>query len=162
LGDIFHIYSDGDNLPSIYLCCMADVHDKATRSYNMSQIKGKNTKPEVLVRKFLFSKGFRYRIHDKRLPGKPDIVLPKYKTVIFVNGCFWHGHEGCKYYVVPKTRTDWWLDKISSNRGNDTRNEQQLKRSSWQVITLWECELKNENILHNLEELVRTLLKDIS
>jgi len=78
----------------------------------MSQIKGKNTKPEMLVRKFLFSKGFRYRLHVKDLPGKPDIVLPKYITVIFINGCFWHGHKGCRYFVIPKTRTEWWLQKI--------------------------------------------------
>src|SRR5665647_1060941 len=95
---------------------MADVHDKQTRSYNMSQIKGKNTKPEMLVRKFLFSKGFRYRLHVKNLPGKPDILLPKYKTIIFVNGCFWHGHENCMYYVIPKTRTEWWLDKINRTK----------------------------------------------
>ena len=87
---------------------MADVHGKKTRSFNMSQIKGKDTKPEILVRKFLFLKGFRFRLHDKRLPGKPDIVLPKHNTVINVNGCFWHGHTGCRYYVVPKTRTNWW------------------------------------------------------
>jgi DNA mismatch endonuclease (patch repair protein) len=85
---------------------MADVHDSATRGYNMSQIKGKSTKPEIVVRKFLFSKGFRYRIHDKKLPGKPDIVLPKYRTIIFVHGCFWHGHQACKYYVVPKTNSE--------------------------------------------------------
>src|SRR5688572_14620702 len=84
---------------------MADVHSKEVRSYNMSRIKGKNTKPEMLVRKFLHANGFRYRLHAKKLPGKPDILLPKYKTVIFVHGCFWHGHEGCKYYVIPKTRT---------------------------------------------------------
>jgi len=102
---------------------MTDVHDKQTRSYNMSQIKGKNTKPEMLVRRFLFSKGFRYRLHVKDLPGKPDLVLPKYKTVIFINGCFWHGHEGCRYFVIPKTRTEWWLHKIK-----DTwRNEQKAK-----------------------------------
>lgn len=88
------------------------MHDIPTRSYNMSQIKGKNTKPEILVRKFLFSKGFRYRLHVKNLPGNPDIVLPKYKTDIFVNGCFWHGHKGCRYFVLPKTRTEWWLQKI--------------------------------------------------
>ena len=84
---------------------MADVHDKQTRSFNMSQIKGSNTKPEIAVRKFLFANGFRYRVNDKRLPGKPDIVLPKYKTAIFVNGCFWHGHENCKYFELPKIRT---------------------------------------------------------
>ena len=90
---------------------MTDVHDKVTRSYNMSQIKGKNTKPEMLVRKFLFSKGFRYKINDRKLPGKPDIVLPKYKTIIFVNGCFWHGHENCKYFKIPVIRKEWWLEK---------------------------------------------------
>ncbi|MBS4058867.1 MAG: DNA mismatch endonuclease Vsr [Bacteroidetes bacterium] len=91
-----------------------DVHNPETRSYNMSRIKGKNTLPEMIVRKFLFSKGFRYKLHDKNLPGKPDIVLPKYKTVIFIHGCFWHGHEGCQYFVIPKTRTEWWLNKINS------------------------------------------------
>ncbi|RYZ18801.1 MAG: DNA mismatch endonuclease Vsr, partial [Chitinophagaceae bacterium] len=100
---------------------MADVHDKKTRSYNMSKIKGKNTKPEMLVRKFLHANGFRYRLHCKNLPGKPDIVLSKYKTVIFVHGCFWHGHEHCRYYVVPKTRTDWWLNKINRNIQNDKK-----------------------------------------
>ena len=81
---------------------MTDVHDKQTRSYNMSQIKGKNTKPEMLVRRFLFSKGFRYRLHVKDLPGKPDLVLPKYNTLIFINGCFWHGHENCSKFIIPK------------------------------------------------------------
>ncbi len=94
---------------------MADVHTKEIRSKNMAAIKGKNTRPEMLVRRFLHANGFRYKLHDKSLPGKPDIILPKYKTVIFVHGCFWHGHEGCKYYVVPKTRTEWWLNKINGN-----------------------------------------------
>ncbi len=102
---------------------MTDVHDKATRSYNMSRVRGKDTKPEMLVRKFLFSKGFRYRLHDKKLPGKPDIVLPKYKTVIFINGCFWHGHEGCRYFVVPKTRTEWWMGKITGTQKRDCEAE---------------------------------------
>ena len=96
----------------LYFCNMADVHDIKTRSYNMSRIRAKDTKPEILVRKFLFGKGFRFRLHSKNLPGKPDIVLPKYKTVVFVHGCFWHGHEGCKYLVIPKTRTSWWLNKL--------------------------------------------------
>ncbi len=108
----------------------------------MSRIKGKNTKPEMLVRKFLFSKGFRYRLHDKKLPGKPDIILPKYKTVIFVHGCFWHGHEGCKYFVVPKTRTDWWLNKINGNVANDKIKQGLLEQAGWRIINLWECELK--------------------
>jgi DNA mismatch endonuclease (patch repair protein) len=91
---------------------MGDVHDKATRSYNMSRIRGKDTKPEMLVRKHLHACGFRYRLHNKNLPGKPDLTLKKYHTVIFVNGCFWHGHEGCKYFVLPKTKSDWWRNKI--------------------------------------------------
>lgn len=124
---------------------MTDVHDKATRSYNMSQIKGKNTKPEMLVRKFLFSKGFRYRLHVKNLPGKPDIVLPKYKTVIFINGCFWHGHLGCKYFVIPKTRTEWWYEKIEGTRARDNDIGTILKEAGWNVITIWECQLKKNN-----------------
>ena len=104
-----------------------DVHDKKTRSYNMSCIKGKNTKPEEIVRKALFDNGFRYRKNDRRLPGTPDIVLPKYRTVIFVNGCFWHGHTGCKYYVVPKTNTEFWLNKIKSNIDRDAIKASQLK-----------------------------------
>jgi len=121
---------------------MTDVHNRQTRSYNMSQIKGKNTKPEIQIRKYLFAKGFRYRLHDKKLPGKPDIVLPKYKTVIFINGCFWHGHYNCKYYVIPKTRTDWWLSKISRNKQLDIENFTRLKSEGWNVITIFECELK--------------------
>jgi len=95
---------------------MTDVHNKKTRSYNMSRIKGKNTKPEMLVRKFLHKNGYRYRLNYSKLPGKPDIVLPKYKTVIFINGCFWHGHKECKFFVVPKTRTEWWFQRF-----NDTQ-----------------------------------------
>ena len=94
---------------------MADVHSKATRSFNMSKIKGKDTKPEMLVRKFLHANGFRYRLHVKDLPGKPDIVLPKYKTVILIHGCFWHIHNDCKYFVVPKTKTGWWMEKLNRN-----------------------------------------------
>lgn len=121
---------------------MADVHDKKTRSYNMSKIKGKDTKPEVTVRKFLHSKGFRYKLHDKKLPGKPDIVLPKYKTIIMVHGCFWHGHEGCKYFNIPKTRTKWWIDKIKKTHLKDLENESKLKELGWKVITIFECKLK--------------------
>src|SRR5687767_9523259 len=125
---------------------MADVHDKKTRSYNMSQIKGKNTKPEMLVRKFLHANGFRYRLHVKNLPGKPDIVLPKHKTVIFVHGCFWHGHKGCKYFVVPKTRTEWWLNKINNNKINDSRAIKELRRSGWRVLVIWECSIKQNRV----------------
>jgi len=121
---------------------MADVHDKKTRSYNMSQIKATNTKPEMLVRKFLHAQGFRYKLHDKKLPGKPDIVLRKYKTVIFIHGCFWHGHTNCKYFVVPKTRTQWWMNKINTNKANDAKAVNALRKDGWKIITVWECRLK--------------------
>jgi DNA mismatch endonuclease, patch repair protein len=132
---------------------MVDVHSKKIRSYNMSQIKGKDTKPELLVRKFLFSKGLRYRLNDKKLPGKPDLVLPKYKTVIFVHGCFWHGHKNCRYFVLPKTRTEGWSNKINGNRINDKKKRLILKKQSWKVITIWECQLKpkkREKTLYSL------------
>ena len=121
---------------------MADVHTKEQRSFNMSRITGKDTKPELLVRRFLHAKGFRYKLHDKSLPGKPDMVLPKYRTVIFVHGCFWHGHENCKYFKVPQTRTDWWLKKINTNRANDAKAVKALKNAGWKVMTIWECRLK--------------------
>jgi len=136
---------------------MADVHNKATRSYNMSRIKGKDTKPEMLVRKYLHAKGFRYKLHDKKLPGKPDIVLPKYKTIIFIHGCFWHGHTNCKYYVAPKTRTDWWLNKINSNITNDKKAVTTLKKDSWKIITIWECQLKPAKVNKTLNSLLKKL-----
>ena len=108
----------------------------------MSRIRSKDTKPEMLVRKFLHKSGFRYRLHVKDLPGKPDIVLPKYMTVIFVHGCFWHGHEGCKYYVVPKTKTEWWVDKINRNKTIDAQSISSLQSTGWKVLEIWECELK--------------------
>ena len=132
---------------------MMDVHSKETRSYNMSRIKSSNTKPEEIVRKYLFSKGFRYRKNDKRYPGKPDIVLPKYRTIIFVNGCFWHGHKDCKYYVVPKTNTDFWLNKINHNIERDQKQINQLKMEGWNVIVVWECQLKNKMISERLKAL---------
>ncbi|MPL95780.1 Very short patch repair protein [bioreactor metagenome] len=138
---------------------MADVHDKKTRSYNMSMIKGKDTKPELLVRKFLFSKGYRYKLNDKSLPGKPDIVLPKHKTVIFVNGCFWHGHENCRYFVIPKTRTQWWLDKIGKNKENDLKNAKLLSEAGWRVIRIFECDLKPANREKMLKVLINQLQK---
>lgn len=134
-----------------------DVHNIATRSFNMSRIKGKNTKPEMLVRKFLFANGFRYRLNVKSLPGKPDIVLPKYETVIFINGCFWHGHEGCRYFVVPKTRTEWWLDKIKGTQKRDREKEIELNVLGWKVITIWECQLKPANKDNTLLELINQI-----
>jgi DNA mismatch endonuclease (patch repair protein) len=136
---------------------MADVHNKETRSYNMSRIKGKDTKPEMLVRRFLHARGFRYRLHVKNLPGKPDIVLPKYKTVIFVHGCFWHGHQGCKFFVVPKTRTDWWLNKINGNVENDKKAFKALDELGWKVIEVWECDLKGKDLVKKLPSLLINL-----
>jgi len=136
---------------------MADVHTKKQRSYNMSRIKGKDTKPEMLVRKFLHANGYRYKLHDKKLPGKPDIVLPKYHTVIFVHGCFWHGHTNCKYFTVPKTRTKWWTDKINGNKANDEKAIKALKKDGWKVITVWECPLKSAKA----EKTLNSLLKKI-
>ena len=132
---------------------MADVHNKETRSYNMSRIKGKNTLPEVLVRKFLFANGYRYRLNVKTLHGKPDIVLPKYKTVIFINGCFWHGHEGCRYFTIPKTRTEFWLTKISDTQKRDREAESQLNELGWKVVTVWECQLKGLELSQTLNSL---------
>lgn len=121
---------------------MADRHTKEARSYNMSRIRAKDTLPELLVRKYLFSQGFRYRLHDKKLPGKPDIVLPKYKTVIFINGCFWHGHENCGYASIPKTRSEWWAAKIKRNIENDEIARKSLETGGWKVILIWGCHLK--------------------
>ncbi len=135
---------------------MSDVHDKATRSYNMSRIKNKNTKPEILVRQFLFANGFRYKLNDKQLPGKPDIVLLKYKTAIFVNGCFWHGHENCKYFRLPVTRMDWWKEKIERNKENDLKKQTILKDYGFKVIVIWECEIKNKSIYTTLIDAIKT------
>jgi len=123
----------------------------------MSRIRSTNTKPEMLVRKFLHAQGFRYKLHDKTLPGKPDLVLPKYKTAIFIHGCFWHGHKGCKYYVVPKTRTEWWLQKINGNIVNDVKAVKALKKDGWNVITVWECELKPDSLPQTLNKLLTRL-----
>ena len=123
----------------------------------MSRIRSTNTKPEEIVRKYLFSHGFRYRKNDKRLPGTPDIVLPKYKTVIFINGCFWHGHNQCKYFVIPKSNTEFWVNKINRNIERDTLNIDKLKSLGWNVITIWECELKNNRRDDRLEYLLHEL-----
>ena len=136
---------------------MPDVHSPEVRSYNMSRIHGKDTKPEELVRKYLFSKGFRYRKNDSRLPGKPDIVLPRYKTVIFVNGCFWHVHEGCKYFVWPKNNAEFWKDKLGKNVERDQRNYALLEQQGWRILVVWECELKTTSRNVKLSQLEKTL-----
>ena len=124
---------------------MSDFEEKPITektSRMMSRIKGQNTKPEMLVRQFLFKAGFRYRLHYKQLPGSPDIVLPKYKTAIFVHGCFWHGHEGC--YKPPTTRADFWARKVTRNRARDGRNKDDLENLGWRVLVIYECELKKK------------------
>jgi len=136
---------------------MADLHVPEVRSYNMSQIKGNNTRPEILVRKFLHQNGCRYSLHSKKLPGKPDIVLKKYRTVIFVHGCFWHGHDGCKYFVVPKTRKESWFNKISRNKEKDLENLKELIELEWNVIIVYECELKKDRKEDSLNLLIEKL-----
>ena len=123
---------------------MADVMTPEQRSRCMAAIKGKDTKPEMIVRKYLFSRGLRYRVNNHKLPGSPDIVLKKYKTVVFIDGCFWHGHEGCKYYRLPKTNVDFWRHKIAMNIARDYANSVDLRLSGWKVIRVWECDIKTK------------------
>lgn len=135
-----------------------DNRSAEARSRNMSHIPSKDTKPEETVRKYLFSKGFRYRKNVKDLPGKPDIVLPKYRTVIFVNGCFWHAHEGCKWFVKPKSREDFWEAKFKYNAERDQKNYRNLEDMGWRVIVIWECEIRHSDVsssLSNLESTIR-------
>ena len=134
-----------------------DKLTKEQRHRCMASIRGKDTKPELLVRRFLFSRGFRYRLNHPRLPGRPDIVLRKYRTVIFVNGCFWHGHEGCKNYVVPKSNTEFWTAKIERNRARDIDEQHELAAMGWHCITVWECQLKPAIRKNTLKSLVYTL-----
>jgi len=122
---------------------LSDVFTKKKRSEMMSRISGKDTKPEILVRKFLFSLGFRYRKNDKRYPGKPDIVLPKYKTAIFVHGCFWHRHLNCQLFKWPKSNREFWKKKLEGNAARDQKNKAELESLGWKVITVWECEMRN-------------------
>ena len=139
---------------------MADVHSPDVRRYNMSRINGKETKPEKTVRKYLFSKGFRYRKNLSSLPGKPDIVLLKYRVCIFVNGCFWHGHKGCKYFVWPKDNAEFWKKKITDNIVRDSKEHDLLAQMGWRVIVIWECQLKKSAIDKTLGDLVTDILAD--
>lgn len=136
---------------------MADKLTKEQRHRCMAQIRGKGTKPEMVVRKFLFGRGFRYRLNHPWLPGHPDIVLRKFRSVIFVNGCFWHGHEGCRYYVVPKSNTEFWKAKIARNRARDIEEQRRLASMGWHCITVWECQLKPAVREQTLESLAYTL-----
>lgn len=134
-----------------------DKLTKEQRHHCMASIRGKNTRPEIMVRKFLFSRGFRYRLNHPRLPGHPDIVMRKYRTCIFVNGCFWHGHDNCRYFVLPKTNTEFWKAKIERNRARDIEEQHKLASMGWHCITVWECQLKPTVRKQTLESLVYTL-----
>ena len=136
---------------------MADKMTPEQRHICMSHVKSKNTKPEMIVRQFLFAHGFRYRIHVTNLPGKPDIVLRKYKTVIFVNGCFWHGHN-CKKGKLPSSNTDFWKEKISNNKSRDAKNSDLLVKLGWKVIIIWQCEISK---IDNRTKILNKLLEDI-
>ena len=135
---------------------MADNHSKEVRSKNMSHIRSTNSKPEEIVRKYLFSKGFRYRKNVRTLPGCPDIVLPKYHTVIFVNGCFWHKHD-CGRFVWPSSNTEYWIPKINRNVERDRQNHKKLIDMSWKVLIIWECELKKNVREDRLERLIKKI-----
>lgn len=136
-----------------------DIVDSPTRSRMMAGIRGRNTVPELVVRKFLWSRGFRYRLHVASLPGRPDIVLSAHRSVVEVRGCFWHGHIGCRYYRVPKTRRSFWLAKIRENRARDRRNSAALERSGWRTFVVWECALRTDAAaeLDRLEVAIRKL-----
>jgi DNA mismatch endonuclease (patch repair protein) len=136
---------------------MTDVHSKETRSYNMSRIRSKDTKPEIVVRKYLFSQGFRYRKNDTRYPGTPDIVLPKYKTAIFINGCFWHMHADCPKFVMPKTNVDFWQKKLQKNQLNDFKKIRAMEALGWNVIIIWECELGKAVFEDRMETLIHEI-----
>ncbi len=141
---------------------MTDSLTPEKRSWNMSRIRGTDTAPEVKVRKYLFSEGFRFRKNDKRYPGKPDIVLPKYRTVIFINGCFWHRHEGCSRATTPKSNLGYWIPKFERNVANDAKHKKELEDLGWHVIVLWECTLKKGSFDSTMEQLIRELRQQIS
>lgn len=134
-----------------------DVLSPKQRHKNMASIRSTNTKPEILVRKYLWSHGFRYRLNNPRLPGHPDLVLRKYRTCVFVNGCFWHGHDNCKYSHLPKTNIDYWSKKIERNKERDREEQKQLAKMGWHCITVWECELKPKVRGKTLESLAFTI-----
>ena len=136
-----------------------DSFDQKVRSKIMRSVRKKNTAPELLLRKNLHRKRFRYRLHDKKLPGSPDIVLPKYKTVIFVNGCFWHRHDNCRYATTPKTRTEWWNKKFEENIVRDNRNYALLKKLGYKVIVIWQCELKTNIGINERLSFIENMLR---
>lgn len=137
---------------------MADVLTQQKRSEVMSKIRSKNTKPELIVRRFLFAQGFRFRLHQETLPGRPDIILKKFNSIVFVNGCFWHGHDNCKHFNMPQSRLEYWVPKIKKNISKDLEVKKQLRKLGWNVFTIWECQLKTRKV----EKTLSTLKKRIS
>ena len=146
-------------LPSEPMKEKTDIPTSQQRHANMAAIHGKDTKPEIIVRRYLWAHGFRYRLNHPRLPGKPDVVLRKYRTCVFVNGCFWHGHEGCRSYTIPKTNTAFWVNKIRRNKERDLKVQQELAAMGWHSVTIWECDLKPAKRESTLRSLVYTLNK---
>ncbi len=151
----------------MYLCVnkfikqkVADTRTPDQRHRNMAAIQSSSTKPELMLRRALWRLGFRYRVNEKKLPGKPDIVLPKYRTVIFVHGCFWHGHKGCKFYIVPKTNTEFWTAKVSRNQDRDQEVWRQLEAKGWSVIIVWECELKKPSFDETVSRVRAVILQN--
>ena len=139
---------------------MSDTLSPEQRHRNMAAIHSTSTKPEVRIRHELWRKGFRYRKNDKRLPGRPDIVLPKYRTVIFVHGCFWHGHKGCKKYVIPKSNTEFWIEKVARNQQRDQGVWRQLEARDWSVIIVWECELEKNRIDETIDRVEKEITEN--
>lgn len=139
---------------------MVDIVDSVTRSKMMAGIKGRNTKPELLIRSLLHRKGFRYRLYGKDLPGKPDIILPKYKSVIFIHGCFWHGHQECPLFKLPTTRSEFWSTKISRNQQNDSKNINLLLANGWRVCIVWECSIRGAK--KDPEKVINTIITWLS
>lgn len=137
-----------------------DKHSKEVRSYNMSRIRSKDTKPEETVRKYLFSKGLRYRKNVKGMPGCPDILFPKYKTAVFINGCFWHMHDGCRKFVMPSSNSEYWEAKLNRNKQRDCENYTQLGEMGWRVVVVWECELKRDTADERLKKLINEITGD--
>jgi len=139
---------------------MTDIYDKSKRSYVMSKVKSIDTKPEIIVRKYLHSKGLRFRLYNKKLPGTPDLTFPKYKTAIFINGCFWHGHKNCKYSELPKTNTNWWKNKIKKTTVRDKKAIRELKKIGYNTLTVWECDLKSGKKTTTLEKLYKLITNE--
>lgn len=137
-----------------------DVHSPAVRSRNMSRIRSKNTKPEISVRMGLHAKGLRYSLNNNQLPGKPDVVFRRFNVVLFVNGCFWHGHEGCDKFRIPKTRREWWMSKINKTKSRDKKAICELRSKGWRTLTVWECQLNKTNRSDTIETLFRLITSE--